>query len=159
MTVSWPGRSLIFVVLFLALCSCSRDEVPAPASEYPVPIDIEMVGEYPALSKSGGGYFYDEVLEYRVWIDHDSGDYHHAFSTYEDAKRFSTLTDNAEEPLVLVVQYEHVNEPEPGVYEHVKVNRITEWQVEWLAGSKRNPNSIDDFLREKSSPHTEGQQD
>jgi len=26
------------------------------------------VGTYPALAKSGAGYFYDEILEYRVWI-------------------------------------------------------------------------------------------
>ena len=39
------------------------------------------------VTKSGGGYFYDEVLEYRVWVhperggpDHHEGeDYFHAF--------------------------------------------------------------------------------
>ena len=33
---------------------------------YPNAIDPDMVGEYPALAKAGGGYVWDEVLEYRV---------------------------------------------------------------------------------------------
>lgn len=36
-------------------------------SSYPTVVDLHMVGKYPVLTKSGGGYFYDEVLEYRVW--------------------------------------------------------------------------------------------
>ena len=34
---------------------------PYPPAAYP-----EKVGTYPALCHSGGGYFYDDVLEYRV---------------------------------------------------------------------------------------------
>lgn len=36
-------------------------------SHYPAAIDSALVGTYPAHTKSGGGYFYDDVLEYRVW--------------------------------------------------------------------------------------------
>ena len=31
------------------------------------------VGSFPAATKSGGGYFYDEVLEYRVWLHPERG--------------------------------------------------------------------------------------
>ena len=36
-------------------------------SDYPNVKDLNLVGSYPALVKSGGGYVWDEVLEYRVW--------------------------------------------------------------------------------------------
>ena len=111
---------------------------------------LGSMGKYPALTKSGAGYVYDDVLEYRVWIHPNGDDYYHAFATYEEAKRFSERTERAEEPLVLVLQREHINEPEPGKYEHVKGDRITEWRVEWLEGNKRSPDTIANFLREKS---------
>jgi hypothetical protein len=47
-----------------------------------------------------------------------------------------------------VLQHEHINEPEPGRYEHVK-GVVTEWRVEWLKGSKRGPDTITKFLEEK----------
>ncbi|MBK1884623.1 GCN5 family acetyltransferase [Luteolibacter pohnpeiensis] len=117
-------------------------------------VDPALVGSYPSKTHSGAGYFYDDVLEYRVWIDPQSGgerlnagsDYFKAFATYEEALKYSQSTKGAESPLVLVRQLEHVNEPKKGIFEHVKGERLTEWQVEWLAESKRGPNSIPDFL-------------
>ncbi len=117
-----------------------------------------MVGKYPALAKSGGGYFYDEVLEYRVWChpeqgavdEFDGDDYFYVFKTYEEALKFSESRQGAEQPLVLLRQLEHINEPEEGIFEQVKEERITEWQVQWLEGSKRGHDSISKFLAEKS---------
>jgi len=122
---------------------------------FPPAVDPEKVGSYPALTKSGGGYFYDEVLEYRVWCHPESGapdeangdDYYYAFATYEAALARAKSLPGAEEPLALVRQVEHVNEPEPGVYVHVREERITEWRVEWLLGSKRQATSIPEMLR------------
>lgn len=124
-------------------------------SAYPVAVDPELIGEYPAMTKSGGGYFYDEVLEYRVWIHphaggadlHEGDDYYYAFVTFEDAQAFSAETAGAEQPLVLVRQIESINEPTPGVFEHYTEERITEWRVEWLADSQRGPDTIAEFLR------------
>ncbi len=124
------------------------------SSEYPVAVDVAKVGDYPALTKSGAGYMYDDVLEYRVWVHPGGDDYYHPFASYEEAKRFSEKTEGAEEPLVLVLQREHINESEPGKYEHIKDDRITEWQVEWLAGSKRGSDTIPQFLREKAPDYT-----
>ena len=127
-------------------------------SQYPVAINPSLVGEYDALTKSGGGYFYDEVLEYRVWChpergapdEHGGDDYFQAFETYEEAKAFSDATAGAENPLVLVRQHEHVNEPKPNEFIHVKSERIAEWQVQWLLeDTKRMPDSIAKFLAEK----------
>jgi hypothetical protein len=117
-----------------------------------------MVGEYDWFCHSGGGYFYDEVLEYRVWChpemgapdEFDGDDYCNAFETYEEALAFSESTTGAEKPLVLVKQLEHINEPEAGVFIHVKEVRVTEWQVKWLEHSKRGADSIIQFLAEKS---------
>jgi hypothetical protein len=99
----------------------TRSEQKTATSKYPVAIDPTKVGTYPALTKSGGGYFYDDVLEYRVWITPPAGgaDHYQAFPTYEEAEEFARKTSGAEKPLVLVRQLEHSNEPKPGVYERV----------------------------------------
>lgn len=123
-------------------------------SKFPTAIEPEKVGEYPAATKSGGGFFYDEVLEYRVWCrpwlgapdEFDGEIYYYAFSTFEEASEFSKTTKGSEEPLVLVRQYEWINEPEKGHYIHNKGERITEWRVEWLEGSKRELSSISEFI-------------
>lgn len=124
-------------------------------SSYPVAIDLGRVGTYPPETKSGAGYFYDDVLEYRVWLHPDKGaerlngddDYFVAFAQYERADAFSKKTAGAEEPLVLVRQLEWIDEPEPGHYIPRKGVRVTEWQVKWLAGDKRKPQSIQEFIK------------
>lgn len=127
-------------------------------SKFPKAIKPEMVGEYDAFCYSGGGYFYDEVLEYRVWChsaegapdDFEDGDYFYPFETYEEALAFSESRADAEKPLVLVRQNEYIGESELGQFEHFKEERITEWQVEWLADSKREADSIVKFLEENN---------
>jgi len=121
---------------------------------YPKVKDIELVGTYPALSKLGGGYVWDHVLEYRVWChpergapDEENGDdYYYVFDDFESAFQCSEEIVGAEEPLALVLQEEYINEPEPGKYEHVKEHRITEWPVEFLSRPRRMSNTIPDFL-------------
>ncbi len=127
-------------------------------SKYPVAIDEEQVGKYPALSKAGGGYFFDEVLEYRVWchpergaIDHyDGEDYYYSFSSYEEAHDFFELEQGTEEPLVLIKQLEWIDEPEEGKFEHLKGERITEWLPAWLSREARLPGDIENFIKEKT---------
>jgi putative acetyltransferase len=111
--------------------------------KYPNAIDSNMVGKYPAHVYSGGGGFYDEVLEYRVWVHPKDGtDYYKAFDTYDEALTFSKSTSNAEQPLVLVYQEEYIDESTPGRYAHVIKPRIAEWLPEWLGrkpkGTKEN---------------------
>ena len=120
----------------------------------PDAIDQNLVGSYPAVVKAGGGYVWDEVLEYRVWChpengapdEHDGHDYYYAFATYPEAQAFSESTEGAEEPLALVLQKEYIDEPEPGQYIHVKEERITEWPVEFLHRPRRNEKTIPDFM-------------
>jgi putative acetyltransferase len=105
------------------------------------------------LAKSGAGYFYDDVLEYRVWIHPKAGgdDYYRAFASYEPALEFSKTAVGAEEPLVLVRQRKWVNEPEPGKFEPRSDERITEWQTVWLSqNTKRTADSIERFLKAKA---------
>ena len=120
-----------------------------PTAAYPA-----RVGKYPAVVGAGGGYVWDEVLEYRVWChpergspDYDDGsDYFYSFATYPKALAFSRRTPGAEEPLALIRQRQHINEPSPGQYVHVKKPRLTEWPVEFLSRPKRTRNTIPDFL-------------
>src|ERR1043165_4664106 len=140
------------LILLVFVASCHRNPTKqVKASSFPLAAYPEKVGSYPALTKSGAGYFYDDVLEYRVWIHPKGGnDYYKAFACYEPAVAFSKETSGAEDPLVLVRQLEWINEPEPGKFEVKSEERITEWQVSWLSAQKRNKDSISKFLSEKA---------
>ena len=84
---------------------------------FPSVLDPSMVGEYPATAKSGGGYVWDAVLEYRVWChpkpgaadQADDSDYYYAFDNYHEAKAFSLETEGAKQPLALVLQREYIS--------------------------------------------------
>lgn len=123
-------------------------------SEYPKVKDPNLVGTYPALSKSGGGFVWDAVLEYRVWCHpqlgtpefEEGGDYYYVFDNYEGALEFSKATQGAEEPLALILQEEYIDEPESGLYAHIKEHRITEWPVMFLKRPRRTEHTIPDFL-------------
>lgn len=128
------------------------DRTVVASSQYPTSVDPGRVGSYPALTKSGAGYFYDDVLEYRVWIHPKGGgdDCYRAFASYELALQFSKATAGAEEPLVLVRQKRWINEPEKGKFEVRSDERITEWQTRWLSqDTKRAEDSIERFLKKK----------
>ena len=119
--------------------------------EYPDAIEPRKVGDYPAVAGAGGGFVWDEVLEYRVWCHSDNGtDFFHAFATFEDAAKFSDATTEAEEPLVLIRQCEWISEAAPGQFAHERSERIAEWRVEWLTSRKRVKGSIEKFLQNKS---------
>lgn len=121
---------------------------------YPDAIDPSRVGSYPGLARSGGGYVWDAVLEYRVWCHpergaddlEDGSDYFYAFTSYAEALEFSSNTKGAEDPLALILQKEYIAEPAPGHYVHVAEERITEWPVEFLARPRRTDKTIPDFL-------------
>jgi len=121
---------------------------------YPAVLDPSKVGTYPALAKSGGGYVWDEVLEYRVWChpergaaDLDQGnDYYFPFPSYEEALAFSEATAGAEEPIALVLQREFIDESEPGVFVHVVRERVAEWAVSFLSRPRRDHRTIPDFF-------------
>jgi hypothetical protein len=122
--------------------------------QYPNVLDSGLVGTYPASAKAGGGYVWDEVLEYRVWCHPERGapdeaggsDYYYAFATYEEALECSQQIQGAEEPLALVLQREYISEEEPGQYVHIKEERVTEWPVVFLNRPRRTPRTIPDFL-------------
>jgi hypothetical protein len=153
-------------LLVLLLVACNDTKQPSGfvilradhhtgSSAYPLAANPDRVGSYPADSKSGAGYFYDELLEYRVWVHPDKGaerlngdkDYCLAFAQYEPAEAFSKKTPGSEPPIVLVRQLEWIDEPERGHFVPEKGERITEWQVQWLPNAKRNAQSIGDFMK------------
>ena len=122
--------------------------------EYPKVKDPSLVGEYPGVVKSGGGYVWDAVLEYRVWCHphdgaedtKDGNDYYYVFETYEEALNFSETNKGTEAPLALILQEEYIDEVEIGKYKHIKEERLTEWPVEFLSRPKRTSTTIPDFL-------------
>jgi len=121
---------------------------------YPSVLAPELIGTYDAAAKAGGGYVWDEVLEYRVWChpedgapdEADGNDYFYVFATCEEALTFSRSNEGTEEPLALVLQREYIDEPSPGVYVHVREERITEWPVAFLSRPRRTERTIPDFM-------------
>jgi hypothetical protein len=138
-----------------------RQAARVSVNRYPEAMNPEAVGTYPALVRAGGGYVWDEVLEYRVWCcpargaqDIEEGnDYYYSFATYPDALEFARATRGAKEPLALILQREHINEPEPGKFEHVREERLTEWPVGFLDRRKRTERTIPDFLSPNAPPN------
>ena len=128
---------------------------------YPDAVDPELVGSYEALAKSGGGYVWDSVLEYRVWCHperdapdlEDGSDYFYSFDTYQEALDFSQQMEGAEEPLALILQEEYIAEPEPGQYVHMREQRMAEWQVVWLTRPRRTARTIPDFISPDAPPN------
>ena len=124
------------------------------AVAYPDAVDPILVGKYSPVAKRGGGFVWDDVLEYRVWCHpergardlEDGSDYYHPFATYAEALAFSQRTEGTEAPLALIRQREYIAEPNPGEYLHVKQERIAEWPVEFLRRPRRTQNTIPDFF-------------
>lgn len=164
--MSRVSQRLLVVQAALFLVACNRAKPPSPfisvrsdrtisgRSAYPLAVDPTRIGTYPANAGSGAGYFYDDVLEYRVWLNPENGaapvngttDYFVAFAEYEVAEAFAKNTTGAEQPIVLVRQREWISEPEHGHFIPEKGERITEWQVPWLSKNKRTAESIKEFM-------------
>lgn len=121
---------------------------------HPDAVDPNLVGTYPAVTKSGGGYVWDAVLEYRVWCHPEDGaadlaegsDYYQPFATFREAQEFADATPGSDEPLALVLQEEYIDEPEPGAFVHRKSRRITEWPVAFLSRPRRTARTLQMFF-------------
>jgi hypothetical protein len=124
-------------------------------ARYPDAVDPARVGDYDATAFAGGGFVWDEVLEYRVWCHPKDGkdDYYYAFATYDAALACSEKTEGAEEPLALILQREYIDEPSRGKYVHVKQARITEWSVEFLQRPRRTDDTIPQFFAPDAPPN------
>jgi len=113
--------------------------------KYPKASEPNKVGTYPSEVYSGGGYFYDEVLEYRVWLKEGGKSVYYAFSTYGAARKFSQSHKNTEKPIALVEQYSYIEETNEGLRK-IDENRITEWSVDWLKGNRGTHEKIPAFI-------------
>lgn len=129
---------------------------------YPDAVDPFKVGSYPALAGAGGGYVWDEVLEYRVWCHPKGGgdDFYYAYGSYEEASQAADSLRSTDEsisevecPLALILQRERIDEPETGVYVHVMEERLTEWPPEFLSRPRRTARTIPDFLAPDAPPN------
>lgn len=128
---------------------------------HPDVLDRSKVGEYPARAFAGGGYVWDEVLEYRVWCSPADGaedlaagsDYFWAYPTFEEASAVSQSVAGASEPLALVLQREYIDEMPDGTYRHVINERVTEWPVTFLSRPRRDARTIPDFMAADAPPN------
>ena len=124
--------------------------------KYPAVVDPNQVGKYDEAAYSGGGYFFDEVLEYRVWCypeieananaSNNAEAYYRAFATFEQAQLFANETIDSTAPVALIRQLEWIDQPARGVFIHNKGERIAEWQTEWLSRGIRKFEDIAAFL-------------
>ena len=83
----------------------------------------------------------------------DGNDYFYAFATFHEASEFARTHEGTEEPLALILQQEHIDEPSPGQYVHVKSPRVTEWPVELLSRPPRSERTIPDFFSPDAPPN------
>jgi len=120
--------------------------------------DPARVGTYSPLAGAGGGYVFDEVLEYRVWFKLNGESVFHVFETFEEADAFSKLDlPRIEPPLALVLQREYVEEPEPGRRILVGERRVAEWCVEWLdEDHRRTPENLRRILGDTNPARSAG---
>lgn len=91
-------------------------------SQYPKVKDPDKVGSYPALVKSGGGYLYDEVLEYRVWN-------RSSFTAYKTAEE--ALANKGEAVALVLQKAGHWIQWDDTLGIGQK-DRMTEWALDWL---------------------------
>lgn len=130
-------------------------------SDYPKVFDADLVGFFDAEVCAGGGFVWDEVLEYRVWLcpedgaadECDGSDYFQPLASYEEAFEFYQSTQGAQEPIALVLQREYIDEDQDGEYEHIAESRVTEWPVEFLSRPKRTATTISDFFAPDAPPN------
>lgn len=121
---------------------------------YPTVMDEKLVGTSDARQPAGGGNVWDEVLEYRVWRhphdgppdEADGDDDYFAFGTDKEALDCSLNSDGSQAPLALILRREYLDERQPGVFRHVKTQRVTEWSVEFSSRPRRTQRTIPDFL-------------
>ena len=78
---------------------------------YPDAVDLCLVGTYSAVAKAGGGFVWDDVLEYRVWchpeggssdLDHGS-DYYYPFATYAERRKANVMPARSTSWLATIV--------------------------------------------------------
>lgn len=113
----------------------------------PIAVKPAKVGHYPlVVSRNDGRCFYDDLLEYRVWVHNPTGDdVYMAFPTFEQSLQYSNANSpHAEFPLALVRQTEWITEPNDCMFLRKTGERIVECLVSNL--KKRTENSIPDFL-------------
>jgi hypothetical protein len=61
---------------------------------YPDAVNPDLGGDYPATAGAGGGFVWDDVLEYRVWCHpergasdlHDGSDYYYPISSADQSR-------------------------------------------------------------------------
>ena len=124
------------------------------SNQLPTVVDPDAVGTYARATRAGGGFVWDEVLEYRVWFSARIGaegdaavdDFFRAFATAQDALEAAERSDATSAPVALVLQREYIDEPLPGKYVHIVEERVTEWPLSFLGRPRRTAATIPDFL-------------
>ena len=101
-------------------------------------LDKSKVGTYGALQKSGGGYLYDEVLEYRVW-DRNEFDF---FDNINEATIHAKKIGAEVTPLVLQKAGHWVSWDKDDKISIGDEDRIAEWRLDWLLTSKYSPEKL-----------------
>lgn len=163
--VNNQGHLAINAMLFLMIIASTNIAIELvfdmKKTAYPDAVDPNKVGTYDAFAHAGGGYTWDAVLEYRVWMhpergapnEFDGNDYVIPFATYDEAWEYYQANAGCEQPLALVLQREHINEPKPGIFEHVTTERVTEWPPEFLSRPPRTDRTIPDFFASDAPPN------
>ena len=107
--------------------------------DFPAPevVDPSKIRTYSLLCGAGGGTFWDEVLEYRVWTHGEGGDGATIFDNYKQAREFAEREGTI--VLALVLQRETCWGNDGSDMKMEFEERKAEWQIAWLREDNHRP--------------------
>jgi putative acetyltransferase len=118
------------------------------SSDYPLPDDLAAVGTHAAAAARDSGVFYDDVLEYRLWVRRPATteELMFAFPTVEDAHEARTALGRDARLCVLVQQREPIERMEDGSYVQRSEPRRVEWPITWLVDGRPGEDAVQEVL-------------
>lgn len=116
----------------------------------PDAIDSQKVGYYGHADSYNDGYFWDELLEYRVRCralpTDEEEELLYCFRDYPSAFEFYKKTPTAQELNALVLQKESITRLNRNEFKHITTPRTAEWPAHFLMRPQGSASFIAKFL-------------
>ena len=123
-------------------------------TEYPKAVNVDMIGKYDLLAKSGGGGRYDEVLAYRLWVREEGQEvWCKEYSTYEEALADAIIFKNKDNIMyvhfMVLLRQEWIYYERYGNLVIEDMHQNVEWQPDWLLSENEIYIMSKDEIREQ----------
>ncbi len=122
-----------------------------PMHGLPSAVDHQKVGYYGNAESYNDGYFWDELLEYRVRCralpNDEEEELLYCFKDYQSAFTFYKKTPTTQELNALILQKEHITRLNRNAFKHIDTPRMVEWPAHFLMRPQGSTAFIITFLR------------